>query len=434
MTTDLQPESVDSERTVLGAMLVDRELIAEMTATLKAADFYAFVHVDIFEAIRSLFDAGNPTEKFAVAQVLKQRNLLEKCGGISYLNALMDTVQTSASARYYAKLIREKAVLRRLVLAGKKIYELGLNGEADVSEAVAQAERELAGALSGIANTDRGQTLQEALLDVWREIDSTVAGKGKARMTTPWPRVDGHTGGAFPGEMVVCAAAPGMGKSIAVAQIALHGAQHHGQVALFALEMGTLDTVRRMLGKEAGVSSRRIRAGDLNPYQYDRIAGAMETLGALPITIFNKFPRKSVADLRRGLLLMSQRDPVRSVIVDHANFLSDANADSKLSKHERLDRLYQELLMIAAEFQCVMYVVQHLNREGMKGRPSLDNLRDGGNLEGHAHAVIFPYRASLDQEYGEFIIAKNRDGKAGTVAMEFDGRRLEWREQQEEAA
>jgi replicative DNA helicase len=424
----IQPANLDAERALLGALLVDRGLIPETVVTLKASDFYGHIHEILFDVICKLNTAGKPSEKYAVAEELQRRNALEKCGGLSYLNSLMDSVQTTESARYYATIIREKALLRRLAVAGRNIYELGLNGHADVLDTIASAQRELSAALLGNVGTDRGQTLAEAVDDVIREID---AGFGKSGgMTTPWPKLDKFMGLLFPGEMCVWAAAPAMGKSIAVSQLALHIAEVFGQVAFLALEMGTSDTVRRMVGKESEVSSRRIRSGDLKPYHYDRIAAAKDKLSPLPIRIFNRFPKKSVADLRRALTLMAQDGPISAVVVDHANFLADANADTRSSKHERLDRVYQELLGIASEFSCVMHVVQHLNRDGMKGRPSLENLRDGGNLEGHAHVVVLPYRPEIETrpEYGQFIIAKNRDGESGPIDMVFNGAALKWSE------
>ena len=426
---DIIPASnLDAEAALLGALLVDSDLIPEIA--VKPSDFYGMVNELIFTAITTLNDAGKPVEKYAVAEELQRRKILEKCGGLSYLNSLMDSVQTSASARHYATVISEKSLLRGLVDAGKRIYEIGLNGEADVQDSIAQAESALASVLTGRVGIDRGQTLAEAISILYREIDKTVEHKGRIGFTTPWPKLDTFLGGTFPGEMIVWAAAPAQGKSIAVSQLALHTAEKHGQVAMLALEMGTADTVRRMVGKEAEVSSRRIRSGDLNSYHYDRIGDAMNKLNPLPMRIFDRFPKKSVADLRRALTLMAHDGPISAVVVDHANFLADANENTRATKHERLDRTYQALLGLASEFSCVMHVVQHLNREGMKGRPNLEHLRDGGNLEGHAHVVVFPYRPEIETrpDYGQFIIAKNRDGETGDIHMTFDGAKLEWRE------
>ena len=189
------------------------------------------------------------------------------------------------------------------------------------------------------------------------------------------------------------AGGPGSGKSLAAGQLAEHVSLRHGPVALFALEMGTADTRRRMLAKLARISTRRLRSGAIRDTDWERISIALGTLAKMPIRIFDRVPRKGTRELRRGLQHMAATNPPRLVIVDHANFLSDAViSDGRSSKHDRLDRMYQELLAIASEFNVVMLLVQHLNREGMMGVPTLAHLRDGGNLEGHAHIVIFAYR------------------------------------------
>lgn len=428
--SDRLPHNLEAEGAVLGAMLMDREIVAAVLARIRTEDFYAPAHAPIFAAISRLFDAAKPTDKIAVCEELARVDRLNYCGGPSYLSSLMQTVQTVQSAEHYATIIAEKAVLRRVFNAAVKIQKQALGGEVDVTATLAEIEAEFFKAVSGSFSADLGMSLLDAARSVWNEVDSAVSGTRQPGISSPWPDLDLATGRTFGGEFVVWAAAPQMGKSIAVGQNAIHIAIHDGAVALFALEMGIRKTVRRMLGKEANITSRNLRLGKVYGSDWERLGAAMDKLGRLPVRIFDRTPRKSVSDVRRALLRMSAVEPVKAVFIDHANFLAEAKSSGRMSKTEALDEVYKALLEIASEFDCVMHVVQHLNREGMKGEPNLENLRDGGNLEGHADIVIFPYRPNIagDPTTGEFIIAKNRDQELRRIGMYFDGARQEWRE------
>lgn len=425
MTERLQPHSLEAETTLLGAMMLDGSVAEHALATVTAEDFYAHVHGAIFAAIAKLHDANQPTDFLAVATALGPAKL-KSCGGASYLRSLYDTVQTASSAAYYAQLIAEKATLRRMIAAAGAIAESAYEGEADVAGAIATAEAALRSAVMRTAQADIGESLDVAGARIYRQlIDGSSSRPG---LSSPWPSFDRATGLTFGGEMVVWAAAPGVGKSIAVAQLAMHVAQRHGAVAFFALEMGTAGTMRRLLARAAGIASRRIRLGDLRGDEHERFAAAYETVRTVPVTLFDRTPRRSVTDVRRCVRRIASDAPLMAVVVDHANFLADATAQGRASKHERLDAVYQGLLEIAGEFDCVMHVVQHFSREGASGEPGLHHLRDGGNLEGHANIVVFPMRRDMarEPEIGEFVIAKNRESELCRLPMRFDGFRQEW--------
>jgi replicative DNA helicase len=427
----IPPHSLEGEAALLGSMMVADDLIPIVLSTVGAGDFYAHVHQPIFEAISFLASAQRPVDLLTVAEELRTRNQLEKCGNVAYLRSLLDTVQSASTAEYWAKIVAEKATLRRLISAGQKIYDLGFNGEEDVDSALTAAMAQVNNAVTSGRRDKSGQHISTVLLEVYDELSDAFTSKTSPALSSPWPTLDRTTGGTFGGELCAWAAAPQVGKSIALAQLAVWIATHHGTVALFPLEMGNKDTTRRLLGKYAKVTNRKMRTGQLESYDWDRIGVGMAELQGLPIWQFDRTPRKTVNDVRLAVMRLSQDQPVKAVVIDHANFLADAtDYGSKMSKHERLDRVYQELLSIASEFNCVMHVVQHLNRAGMDSEPSLANLRDGGNLEGHATVVVFPYRPNIEQDptRAEFIVAKNRNNPLNRIPMYFDGAAQEWSE------
>ena len=428
------PHNLEAEMAVLGSVLVERASLAIAVGIVEPSDFYAGIHEQIFATMLDLRDAAKPIDKVTLAEELRRRGALERVGGMPYLTSLLETVPTAASMQYYSAIVREKAQLRGLIRAGGEIARLGFEGESDAENAVVGASAALRAATERSASANGGISLSSALES--RDASLADLAYGVALDTsqkTPWSGVNALVGGFHPGELVVWASAPKMGKSAAVDMLADFLAAMYGQVAVFALEMGIDATAMRLLALHSGVSARAQRAGEVTEHDLERIADARATLARRPMRLYDRSCSR-LADIRRELHALSRKAPIAAVIVDHVNFLNDVDGvrGDRTSKHERLDRVYRELLRIAKEFGCVMHAVQHVSREGMRGRPSLADIRDGGNPEGHAHAVIFPFRANPsastadERSKGEFIVAASREGDAGTVPMTFVGYRGMW--------
>jgi replicative DNA helicase len=435
MTIDrIPPSSLEAEQAVLGSLLVDREMLEAVRPLLDSRHFYSVIHALIYTAILRLADRGSPFDKITLAEDLRARGELEKVGGIVALTTLMDTVPTAASAEFYARIVREKAVLRGLISAGTKISQLGYESEDDVPFALGEADRYLRALVERgpvrVVESELTGVVASRLFDAMdAAIDPTFCGvAGEKAQQTPWAAVNESTGGFYPGELVAWPSAPAMGKSGAVSTLASFLAGRYGGVGIFPLEMGKENTTRRLIAMHSCVTTRRQRlATDLRPADFERIGAAVGWLRALPLYIFER-RHKSLADIRQALKAHAATDsPLRAIVIDHVNFLLEANESRERStKHERLDRVYRELLDLAEEFRVVVHAVQHVNREGMKGRPTLADIRDGGNIEGHAHAIIFPFRAhptgsDVERREAEFIIAKVRDGEPQTCPMQFLG-------------
>jgi len=429
----VSPHSLDAEMVVLGAAMVDREVYAEIDGLLHSHDFYSGIHGIVFSAIARLYAAGKPLDKIAVANELRTTGTLEKCGGLTYLTSMLDILPTSASMRYYAGIVREKAQLRALISAASQLQEIGFSGETDVASAMARAEKLVRDVVDGDYTHSRSTPMSTALARNAADVGAARSGLGKVAQRTPWDELDRHIGGFYGGNLVVWAAAPKAGKTGLVVNVADWIATHYGSVGMFALEMGESAITRRFLALRSGISSRRQMDGDLTDLENDKLVAARQSIMSMPLHILES-RSMSVSDLRREVRLLDREYGLASVVVDHVNFLANVDpgaGSSHSTKHERLDYVYRELLRIAQDHDIVVHAVQHVNRTGMQGPPTLDKIRDGGNPEGHAHAVIFPYRPNPigtmeERREGQLIIAAAREGDAGAVDMVFHGYRGLW--------
>ncbi len=433
------PHSIESEQSLLGAMICDVEIIDAVREIVNGSDFYAPIHDPIFTALLHLRDDNAQIDKIALAETLRSKSLLDRIGGMSYLSLLMGAVQTTASAKYHAEIVREKALLRKLYSAGDAIQRLALNGESDVDAALVSAEMQVRSILDSSLSASSGPRSSN---DIGGELSVEFSrnwGRKDTAVRYPWHRVEKMMNGMHPGELIVLAAAPGAGKSAAAMQIGLGVATQGHNVLVCALEMGTRDTALRVIASRTKLKMQDLRNASFPARSMADVDSSLSMLRSLPISFLDRTPRRKAHDITRILRQASRSEnPPRLVIIDHAGFLAESvrGGSDRASRHERLDEVYQELLFAASEAKVTMIVVQHLSRAGANSdKPSLSHLRDGGNLEGHAHAVIFPHRpdAVSRPREGAFIIAKNRDGATGEVEMIFEGSSYEWREASNDA-
>jgi len=430
------PASLEAEMAALGCALQSYDALAIVERLCVPSDFYAHAHETIAASIFELYADRKPVDKISVAETLRVKGRLEKVGGLPYLTSLLDVLATESSAEYYATLVREKAQLRKLIGAGAKICELGFGGEEDVSGTVSAADATLREAIYAGQTEPGGTSASMAMRKSFRDLEAACAGTNDARcVMSPWPRMNEMIGGFFPGELIVIASAPAQGKTGVVLDLADYIGERYGGVAFFTLEMPVIAISRRWIALHSGISARSQRLGDIRDSDWGRISAAMETISKRGVRLFGRDEASSIAAIRRELSFLAREAPTRAIVVDHVNFLDDANASAgrdRMTKHERLDLAYQKLLSLASEYQVIVFAVQHVNRKGMGARPTLETLRDGGNLEGHASAVIFPYRPDPDHSdpaqraKGEFILAKTRDGEEGTIPMRLLGWRHLW--------
>jgi replicative DNA helicase len=418
------PQNLDAEMALLGAILADREIMPAVVLLVSPSDFYAHVHEAIFNAMVTLFQRGEVIDCITVCEMLQRRNQLENVGGMSYIMSLLDSVQTVQSAQYLARIIREKAIARGLIRVGPQIMQIGYECEEDVRAGAAQAESLLRAVTERSVRNDVGYDAAAATRRVWDDLQA----EKKDGQLTPWRTLNKMIGAFSPGELIIWPGAAKAGKTGLGMCLADFIAATYGPVDYYALEMGEKSIARRFLAMYSGISARRIRFGHLSGSDWDRLGDAMQITIQRPIRYYNR--PKSVSDIR-ALLARSKTPPV-AIVIDHIGFLDEImRSGGRESKNDRLESVYAALLDVAAEFQVVIHGIQHVNREGMVGKPTIRDIRGGGNPEGFAHAVIFPYRPHPTgtreaQREAVLIVGAIRDGEAGEVDMEYVGHRHLW--------
>lgn len=429
----IPPNSLDAEMAVIGASILDADAFSVASEHLTAGDFHSLSNAAVWDAVRSLYSRGlGVVDKVAVAEALRAAGQFEKLGGMIYLTSLLDAVTTLDTTEYHAKIVAEKAMLRRLIAAGSSISRIGYDGEADATGAIADAES----ALAAVVSSERTGPLETVYQVMERLEAARKAGRNEAVFYSPWANLNHALGGFMAGELIAWVAAPQIGKSGVVSMLADYTAEKYGAVILAALENGVDRTVQRLLALRTGISARAQRIGALSPDQRSQLELASYDYAMRPFYVVGVQDAGSIAKMIRLCRKVSRDGRLATVIVDHASKLEDVSREQgRLSKHERLSAAYERLIELAHQFRCPVHVVQHFNRDGHTASEptiaSLGKIRDGGNLEGHADAIIMPHRENpigtdIEKETGKFVIAKSRDGVGGEVHMRYDGARNMW--------
>ena len=413
---------------LLGSILVDREIMGVVSEIVKGEDFYAHVHESIFSTLLHLYDRGEPLDKITVAEELKRRDMLDRVGGLSYLSSLMDTVQTAASAAYYAKIVREKAVLRRLIHAGTQITSIGFEGEEDVEGALDQSEqivydigqRQLSGDFVPVSRL---------LKPAFEHIDKLFHNRGdRTGLTAGFSDIDAMTTGFQPGNFVIVAARPGMGKTSFALNMAVAAAREESApVAFFSLEMSNDELVQRLICSEAMISMHDMRRGNIKPHHWEKISDAMGALNELPIYLDDS-GGLSISDIRSRCRRMKSAQGLSAVFIDYLQLLRPGVLSKNANRNEELSDICRTLKTTAKDLGVPIIALAQLNRgveQRNDKRPMLSDLRDSGSLEQEADMVAFLFREGYynqevaEPDLAEFIISKHRNGPTGTVKLRF---------------
>ncbi|HEY5257250.1 MAG TPA: replicative DNA helicase [Candidatus Baltobacteraceae bacterium] len=429
----IPPHNLEAEMALLGSILVDREMMGTIGDIVKAEDFYAHVHETIFAALDDLYSRGEPLDKISVSEELRRRDVLEKAGGLSYLSALMDTVQSAASAKYYAKIVREKAILRGLIHAGTQITQVGYEAEEDVDGALDACEqmvfrigeRQIS---SGFA------PVKSMMKDVFDDLSERFHSKGsRTGITSGFHDIDDMTTGFQPGNFVIVAARPGMGKTSFALNMAVAVAREtiaEGKtdpVAFFSLEMSNNEMIERLISSESGISMHDMRSGRIRDHQWDAIGRAMGHLNDLPIYL-DETGGISVSEIRSRARRLKSAHGLSAIFIDYLQLLRPGALSRNVNRNEELSDICRTLKVTAKDLQVPIVALAQLNRgveTRNEKRPMLADLRDSGSLEQESDIVAFLYRDGYynkeapDPELTEFIIAKHRSGPTGDVRLRF---------------
>ena len=421
------PQDVAAERAVLGSMLISQDAVADVVETLSSADFYQPAHETIFDAIVELFSRGVRPDVLTVADALTKSGNLAKVGGATYLNELTGLVRTAANSVYHAKIVNERAMLRRLIDAGTRIVQLGYaEAGGDPLELVNLAQAEM------YAVSDRGAkedyvAVRDLVDDALREIEAAGdRGGGIRGIATGFAKLDALTSGLHPGQMVVIAARPGLGKSTLALDFARTAAVRDGRTtALFSLEMPKIELLQRLLSAESEVMLEKMRKGGLNEGDWAKILDVQEKVKAAPLFIDDS-PNLSLMEIRAKARRLKQNHNLELIVIDYLQLMTSGKGKVE-SRQQEVSEFSRSLKLLAKELEIPIVALSQLNRgpeQRADKRPALSDLRESGSIEQDADLVILLHRDANDQDMGmlaDMIVAKHRNGAVGTIRVLFRG-------------
>ncbi len=423
----LLPHNLVAEQSLLGAMLLSRGAIADVVETVTADHFYRPVHTHLYEAIHSLYAAGDPADPVTVSEVLERSGHLEAVGGLEGLLSLQLETPATSNAGSYAKIVRENFILRKLIEAAGEIAELGYSRPDDVTKAVDWAENLVYQVAQG-QTQDNSFKLGDLLHGTLDRLEELYARQGAITGTpTGYQKLDSLLSGLQPSSLYIVGARPSMGKTSFALGMAAHAAvRAHRPVLVFSLEMGHLELTQRLLCSEARIDSTRIRDGRLSDPDWDLITQACSRLAEAPFWIDDN-PNVTVMEIRaRARRLKSKTGDLAMVVVDYLQLMTGRQrADNRQVEVAEISR---GLKVLARELECPVVALSQLSRtlEGRKNkRPMLADLRESGAIEQDADVVMFIYRDDYynddpeTKDTAEIIVAKNRNGPTDTTTMAF---------------
>ena len=423
------PHDDVAEQSVLGGMLLSKDAIADVVESLRASDFYKPAHETIYEAILSLYGHGSPADAITVADELKKRGELTRVGGASYIHTLIASVPTAANAQYYAEIVKEHAIMRRLIEAGTKIAQLGYANETEVDTLVDQAQAEIYAVTDGNAKEDY-VSFSDALEETINEIDANSnRPDGVYGVPTDFIEFDELTGGLHGGQMIVIAARPGVGKSTLALDIARSASIHHQMTTVFfSLEMSRTELAMRILSAEGKISMGRLKKGDLDTEGWTNLATLQGRIDSASLFIDDS-PNMTLMEIRAKCRRLKQRNDLKLVVLDYLQLMSSGKKVE--SRQQEVSEFSRSLKLLAKELDVPVIALSQLNRgseQRTDKRPMVSDLRESGSIEQDADMVILLHREDMynpeSDRVGEadMIIAKHRGGPTRTIPLAFSGK------------
>ena len=421
--TTVPPQDISAEQSVLGAMMLSKDAIADVIEAMDSGDFYKPAHTTIFDAVIDLYSRGEPADAITVANYLTKTGELAGTGGPAYLHTLVAGVPTAANASYYARIVRERSVLRRLVDAGTRITQMGFSGDSEVDALVDRAQAEVF-AVASRRLSDDYLPLSEIMPAALAEIENIENRGGQmAGVPTGFADLDRLTNGLHGGQMVIIAARPAVGKSTLGLDLARAASIKHGLTsAIFSLEMSRSEIVMRLLSAEAQVNLTSIRSGSLGDPEWARLAAKIGQINEAPMFIDDS-PNMSMMEIRAKARRLKQRHDLKILIIDYLQLMSSGKRVE--SRQVEVSEFSRSLKLLAKELDIPVVAISQLNRgaeQRQDKKPMLSDLRESGSLEQDADMVILLHREDMygsEDAKGEanFIVAKHRNGPTDNIKV-----------------
>lgn len=422
------PQNLEAEQSVLGAMLIDREAVVAASNQLVPEDFYSDQHAQLFAAMIAVYNRGEPIDLITTQNELSKTGHLEQVGGLSYLTNLINLVPTTANVAQYAAIVEQKATLRRLQTAARRIVDDCYSTE-DVDATLQDSEK----AIFAVTHR-RGSKgyihIRDALVTAYGQLEFLYSAKGKTTgVPSGFRDLDQMTSGFQPSDLIIVAARPSVGKTAFTLNIARNAAvQGSAKVAFFSLEMSAEQLAMRLLGAESAVDGHRLRTGQLQDQDWARLGTGLATLSNAEIYI-DDTPNCPLPEMRAKARRISQEHGLDLIIIDYLQLMSiPQRPGAQANRQQEISEISRSLKTLARELKIPVIALSQLSRsveQRQDKRPMLSDLRESGAIEQDADMVAFLYR---DDYYNpetekknlvEVLVAKHRNGPVGSVELYF---------------
>ncbi|PYI52406.1 replicative DNA helicase [Paenibacillus flagellatus] len=423
----IPPQNLEAEQAVLGAILLDSDALITVMERIGSDDFYRTSHQQIFGAMLELAQQNEPIDLITLTARLQDNQQLEGIGGVGYLSQLANAVPTAANVDYYAQIVEEKSMLRRLIRTATQIVTDGYAGEEDVSSLLGDAEKRIL----EISQRQSGSgfiSIRDVLMEVFEKVEFLYSNKGgSSGIPSGFPDLDRMTSGFQRSDLIIVAARPSVGKTAFSLNIAQNvGVRAKETVAIFSLEMGAAQLVQRMICAEANVDATRMRTGQLEGDDWEKLTMAIGTLSEANIYIDDS-PSVTVADIRAKCRRLKQEKGLGMILIDYLQLIQGRGKAGD-NRQQEVAEISRTLKQIARELNVPVIALSQLSRgveQRQDKRPMMSDLRESGSIEQDADIVAFLYRddyydkESEKKNIIEIIIAKQRNGPVGTVELAF---------------
>ena len=433
----LPPQAIDLEEVVLGAMMIDKKGVDEVIDILSADVFYKEAHQHIFDAIHTLFENSEPVDLLTVSSQLKRELKLDAVGGEFYLVQLTQKVSSSAHIEFHARIILQKYIQRSLIKISTEIIQDSYDETTDVFDLLDTAESKLYEITQG--NIKRSsETAQQLVIQAKKKIEEIANKEGLSGIPSGFEKVDKLTSGWQPSDLIIIAARPGMGKTALTLSMARNIAVDHNlPVAFFSLEMSSVQLITRLISSETGLSSEKLRTGNLEKHEWEQLNVKVKGLEKAPLFI-DDTPSLSIFDLRAKARRLSSQHGIKLIMVDYLQLMTAGGNKAGGNREQEISMISRNLKALAKELNIPVIALSQLSRavetRGGSKRPLLSDLRESGAIEQDADIVSFIYRPEYykidewdDEErsptdgQAEFIIAKHRNGGLDEIRLRFVG-------------
>ena len=430
------PHSIEAEQSILGGLLIDNKANDRIAGQVSASDFYRNDHRIIFTHISKLIDNNDPADIVTVAESLEQNGELTKVGGVAYLGLVAENTPTASNISGYAKIVRERSIMRNLVEVGSDIVESAFSPQGkDAQQLLDESESKIfqiadAGTSEKLGFIDIKELLPKAAqrIDDLYQLDDP---NGVTGVPSGYSDLDQKTAGLQPGDLIIIAGRPSMGKTSLALNIAEHVGMEAGlPVAIFSMEMGAAQLTMRLLGSVGKLDQHKMRIGQLEDEDWPKLTNALGVLNEAPIFIDEGSALNSYEVRARARRLHRQQGKLGLIVIDYIQLMSSANEQSNENRATEVSEISRSLKALAKELNVPVVALSQLNRSVESRpdkRPMMSDLRESGAIEQDADVIMFIYRDEVynpetaEKGVAEILLSKQRNGPTGKVKLTFLG-------------